>query len=76
MTARDFCFWLQGCFEVNKPETLGECETKMIKDRLSLVFVHEIDPSMGNKSHQKELDEAHSGQTYMNKPLKNIKPRC
>ncbi len=48
MTSRDFCYWLQGWFEINEtidhragatPETLA-----VIKNHLALVFAHEIDP--------------------------------
>lgn len=46
MTSRDFCYWLQGVFEVANPLELGERQTTMIKNHLALVFKHEIDPSM------------------------------
>ncbi len=64
MTSRDFCFWLQGWFELNStidhrkgatPETM-----EMIKKHLNLVFYHEIDPSYSNDPKvQKEMDEIH-----------------
>lgn len=67
MTSRDFCYWLQGWFELNAtidhregatPETL-----EMIKAHLNLVFKHEIDPSI-NKHHTveeiAELNEIHN----------------
>lgn len=64
MTSRDFCFWLQGWFELNQtidhregatPETL-----KMIKDHLNLVFYHEIDPSYSpNTKVQEKMNEIH-----------------
>lgn len=46
MTSRDFCYWLQGHFEISETKTLGERETDMVKRHLALVFKHEIDPSM------------------------------
>lgn len=46
MTSRDFCYWLQGFYEISNPTTIGEKETDMIKRHLALVFIHEIDPSM------------------------------
>lgn len=61
MTSRDFCYWLQGYFEVSEPKNISEKETVMIKKHLALVFKHEIDPSMGNEKHQHELDNIHSG---------------
>jgi hypothetical protein len=59
MTARDFCFWLQGTFEVADVKKLDEKQTSIIKAHLNLVFVHEIDPSMGDEKHQEELNKIH-----------------
>lgn len=63
MTSRDFCYWLQGHFEIAEPKTLGEKETLMIKKHLALVFKHEIDPSMGDENHQLELNNIHNKPT-------------
>lgn len=46
MLARDFCFWLQGYFEVANPHELTAGQLTLIKRHLNLVFKHEIDPSM------------------------------
>ena len=43
MTARDFCYWLQGVFEVHKATTLNEEQVTIIKNHLGLVFAHDID---------------------------------
>lgn len=59
MTSRDFCFWLQGIFEVGKPEALNAEATAIIKAHLALVFKHEIDPTMGEQKHQDELNVIH-----------------
>ena len=59
MTARDFAFWLQGCFELNDLETLDRKQTELIKKHLNLVFKHDIDPSMGDEAHQNELNYIH-----------------
>lgn len=64
MTSRDFCFWLQGYFEISKEANNGKIEmtekqVKMIEKHLALVFKHEIDPSMGDDKHQAELNEIH-----------------
>lgn len=56
MTSRDFCFWLQGFFELSNEKYLDETQTNMIKKHLAMVFVHEIDPSMPNP----RLDAIHS----------------
>lgn len=59
MTSRDFCFWLQGYFEVGNPKELSQQQTEMIKRHLSLVFKHEIDPSMPDPTG--ELQQIHDG---------------
>ena len=59
MTSRDFCYWLQGIFEVANPQTLDKKAVAKIKAHLSMVFIHELDPSMGDKEHQDKLQEAH-----------------
>lgn len=70
MTSRDFCFWLQGFFEISGAEwtqTQPLCATKvdMIKKHLDLVFVHEIDPSMGDSKHQKDLNDIHGKDIFI-----------
>jgi hypothetical protein len=41
MTPENFCYWLQGIFEVGQPKTLDEFETQIIKNHLELVFKKE-----------------------------------
>jgi hypothetical protein len=69
MTSRDFCFWLQGFFELEamtanhpgeKVPLTGE-QGQAIKNHLALVFKHEIDPSMGPQVHQDALNHLHHG---------------
>ncbi|MBP9693148.1 MAG: hypothetical protein KBE16_00360 [Alphaproteobacteria bacterium] len=66
MTSRDFCFWLQGYFEIHKiknntlPE-LSHSEVVVIANHLNMVFKHDIDPSMGPKPHQDALSALHAG---------------
>lgn len=62
MTSRDFCFWLQGLFELggDNASFLNEDQTDSIKKHLGLVFEHEIDPSMGPKEHQEKLNQIHA----------------
>lgn len=59
MTSRDFAFWLQGFLEVGEPKELSERQLTTVKNHLNLVFLHEIDPSMGNKAHQQKLNNTH-----------------
>lgn len=75
MTSRDFCYWLQGFFEINDSadEGLSDEQVKVIKKHLKMVFKHEIDPSMGSKKHQEELSEIHSGKQPT---TGSIKLRC
>lgn len=61
MTSRDFCFWIQGFFELTYSPTLNDKQLEMVKRHLALVFKHEIDPSMGNEHHQAGLNQTHSG---------------
>ncbi len=59
MSSRDFCFWLQGFLELNKPKSLTEEQTKLVAAHLNLVFKHEIDPSIGDQEHQDSLNQIH-----------------
>lgn len=63
MTSRDFCYWLQGWFELNSTIDHREGASKetlaMIERHLALVFKHEIDPSMPDPTGQ--LQAAHEG---------------
>lgn len=45
MKTTEFCYWLQGYFELYGPKTIDEKETELIKRHLALVFQHDIDPS-------------------------------
>jgi hypothetical protein len=47
MTSRDFCYWLQGYFEICPNKSLNAHQVEIIKKHLAMVFVHEIDPSFG-----------------------------
>ena len=60
MTSRDFCFWLQGYFEISKNKSITSDETSIIKNHLNMVFKHEIDPSMGDEKHQIKLNNLHN----------------
>jgi len=44
MNSIDFCFWLQGYFEVSDAKELTPSQTTIVKNHLNLVFRHEIDP--------------------------------
>lgn len=80
MNSRDFCYWLQGFFEINgKMEVpLDYTQVETIRNHLNMVFVHEIDPSFGGKEEQEKLNAIHN-KTENYSPMKNegpIKMRC
>ena len=49
MKAVEFCYWLQGYFEIHGGErpALRPEQVATIQNHLALVFKHEIDPSYG-----------------------------
>lgn len=38
MSTQDFCYWLQGYFEISGEECLTKEQVKIVKDHLKLVF--------------------------------------
>lgn len=38
MNEREFCYWLQGLFEVGGVKALDETQVQIVKDHLALVF--------------------------------------
>lgn len=71
MKARDFCYWLQGYFELlndneGKLPILNTVQVAAVRQHLALVFKHEIDPAMGDSIHQQGLNAIH------NKPITQI----
>ena len=45
MNSIDFCYWLQGYFELQEgDEPLTAKQIEVLKNHLALVFKHEIDP--------------------------------
>lgn len=63
MKSRDFCYWLQGLFELQNPKALDEKQTSLIRAHLHMVFIHEIDPSFPHNQ-QSELTNAHTTPLY------------
>jgi hypothetical protein len=69
MTSRDFCFWLQGYIELSEASSasgigFSQSQRERIASHLALVFVHEIDPSMGDAGQQAKLNEVHGGAAW------------
>jgi hypothetical protein len=67
MKASEFCYWLQGFFEINRVgvaegrDVLNKSQMEMIERHLALVFKHDIDPKQGTPEHQAELQSIHDG---------------
>lgn len=38
MTPQDFCYWLQGFFEMTETDSLSPVQTEILRDHLKLVF--------------------------------------
>ncbi len=67
MTSREFCYWLQGYFELHADNLeLRADQTKTIAKHLNMVFEHEIDKSYPN---QPKLNQIHNSDP-------NKKMRC
>jgi hypothetical protein len=69
MTSNDFCNWLKGFLEIAEPEQITEAQVECIKRHLAMVFIYEIDPSIGNKKMQDVLQKVHDGITVTHKPV-------
>lgn len=62
MNSRDFCFWLQGFFELQDSDIMSKKQVLTIKNHLNLVFTHDIDPSMSDDPETQELlNSIHAG---------------
>lgn len=58
MKAVEFCYWLQGYFELSGGKDLDVVQVETIKKHLNMVFIHDIDPSYP-KEQKPALDAAH-----------------
>ena len=78
MTSRDFCFWLQGYFEIGAGDMgnpLNGQQVDAIRRHLALVFKHEIAPAANGEKKDAEtitraaqlaaLDRAHKQEQAM-----------
>lgn len=55
MTSKDFCFWLQGMFELANPQALNKAQTELIRRHLHIVFEHEIGPELKKSKPRLEM---------------------
>lgn len=70
MNSVDFCYWLQGYFEISGATDITEEQLAVIKNHLNLVFKHEIDPMREEQTTatNTELDSIHNGWLTGNDP--------
>jgi hypothetical protein len=63
MNSVDFCFWLQGYFEISNSGVVSPSQVECIKNHLNLVFKHEIDRirDAESLSNPAALNAAHIG---------------
>jgi hypothetical protein len=71
MKASEFCYWLQGLFELANPQELTPEQTQLIKNHLNMVFIHDIDPSYPAEQ-QQELNLAHGVDQEVKPPRPNF----
>ena len=81
MTSRDFCYWLQGFFELSVSKmdagsnfVLSPDQIQCIQKHLNMVFAHEIDPSFGNDNDL--LNAIHNTQPVKPHNSSDILIRC
>jgi hypothetical protein len=75
MTARDFCYWLQGYIEISgDPPPLTAAQVDVVRRHLGLVFAHDIDPKAGGPETQKVLNDIHGITVATHNP--NAVMRC
>lgn len=61
MLPRDFCYWLQGFFELSQSDgPLSGQQVAIIKSHLSMVFTNSIDLTFGDKDAQEMLNKLHN----------------
>lgn len=69
MKASDFCYWLQGFFEIENERNpnidLTKKQVDIVQRHLALVFKHDLDPKQGTPEHQEELQAIHDGKPQM-----------
>lgn len=74
MTAREFCYWLQGYFELRQTEVetpvvirLTDAQVVQIRAHLALVFQHDIDPSVdkGDAALAQKLQSVHDASALL-----------
>ncbi len=77
MKATEFCFWIQGFFELSESEQLTPRQVEIIRNHLKLVFYHDIDPSYSEDPVvQEEMQAIHDGTTKPPKKQRDTIVKC
>lgn len=75
MKSTEFCYWLQGYFELGPDgQGLSSEQVDMIRKHLALVFKHEIDLSYG--PNLQELQDIHDGNAPSNNFRREPRMKC
>ena len=75
MNADNFCYWLQGFFELTNSVNLTEEQVKIVKEHLQLVFVKVTEEKIDEKtakSDESTLNEKNTKENTVIKSEKNI----
>lgn len=73
MNSIDFCYWLQGYFEINgEVAEITQEQAQIIQNHLHLVFKHEIDDMY--KGDKVELQNIHDGKVKLKPSNTNFDP--
>jgi hypothetical protein len=78
MNPQEFCYWLQGFFELSKSTdlTLDVNQVQLIRNHLNMVFYHAIDPTYPAEQ-QEKLNEIHNtGKPRMLPPVPGVIVKC
>lgn len=73
MKSVEFCYWLQGLFELGAPESLTVAQTALLKKHLNMVFIHDIDPSYP-AGQQEALNASHAGSSRPRPQIGGVNP--
>lgn len=70
MNSVDFCYWLQGYFEISDSKSITDKQVEIIKNHLNLVFKHEIDPMRESETTTPSnvLNQTHQGKSAFKTP--------
>lgn len=60
MNATEFCYWLQGLFELSDVKSLDERQTDLVRRHLAMAFQHDID-QRPSPEQQAKLNQIHHG---------------